>query len=284
MTSEVPGNTKAGTSCEVFRARAFQLTLNDTSVYDLMYSCLTELKSCDYLISCKEIAPTTGHEHIHIYCHFASNYRLSQKILKLKPHVEICKGSPKQNIAYIKKDGNILNEYGVEPRQGCRTVGELITYERNDVPASMYRTWKDLKTEEANDLDVDEWNKDVHVWYIQGPSGSGKTEKAKEIVRNLPDHKINVVKYENGFWNGVGSAPTAIYDDFRDSHMKASEFINFIDYNVQNMNVKGGMRKNNYKWIIITSVQSLRDIYYNMSLEPRKQWERRIEIIDLNPL
>lgn len=49
------------------------------------------------------------------------------------------------------------------------------------------------------------------------------------------------VKYSNGFWNGVSDGNgCAVYDDFRDSHISASEFINFIDYNVHNLNVKGG--------------------------------------------
>ena len=71
-------------------------------------------------------------------------------------------------------------------------------------------------------------------------------------------------------------------DDFRDSHMKPSEFINFIDYNIHNLNVKGGSVRNLYSTIIITSVQRLDCIYLNMANdEPRQQWERRIKVIDL---
>lgn len=282
MTTHVSGNTKPST-CVSVKARAFQLTINQTDSYSAILAEFHKLKSCDYGISCLEKAPTTGHEHIHLYVHFSNAYKLSQKILKYRPHIEVCKGSPKQNIDYIKKDGNVLDEWGVEPKQGCRTVGELKEYDRDEVPATMYKTWQMLKTEQDNDIDIDDWKKDVKVYWIQGPSGCGKTEKAKEIVRALDNHKVNVLKYENNFWNGVGTAPTAIYDDFRDSHMKASEFINFIDYNVQNMNVKGGMKKNRYSTVIITSVQRLGEIYKNMSDEPKKQWERRIEVINMYP-
>lgn len=65
-----------------------------------------------------------------------------------------------------------------------------------------------------------------------------------------------MVKFENGFWNGIGNSKCCIYDDFRDSHMKPSEFINFIDYNKHQLNVKGSYKLNNYEFIIITSVQS----------------------------
>ena len=50
------------------------------------------------------------------------------------------------------------------------------------------------------------------------------------------------------------------------------------------MNVKGGHVKNNYKLIIFTSVQRLREIYRNVDeYERREQWERRIEVIDKYP-
>ena len=91
-----------------------------------------------------------------------------------------------------------------------------------------------------------------------------------------------MVKYENGFWLGVGSAKIALYDDFRDSHLKASEFINFIDYNKHLLNIKGGSKMNDYNLIIITSVQPLHELYKNMSDEPKKQWIRRINNIELN--
>ena len=69
---------------------------------------------------------------------------------------------------------------------------------------------------------------------------------------------------------------TGAHSDFRDSHMSASEFINFIDYNKHYMNVKGGSVMNDYVLIIITSVQPIESIYANMPDEPRKQWIRRI--------
>ena len=42
------------------------------------------------------------------------------------------------------------------------------------------------------------------------------------------------------------------------------------------MNIKGGNCLNDYKLIIITSIQPLDSIYRNMDDEPRKQWIRRI--------
>ncbi len=277
LASNRLGNTKA---------RRFQLTLNEVDRYDELLDYLKGLKSLTYLISCKEIAPSTGHEHIHIFICFNNLIKLSTK-KTCGAHIEKCKGSVKQNIDYIKKDGNIIDEIGEVPRErgGCHTVEQLANIEDpNELQWNEFNTWKKIKADKANDIDIDDWFKDVEVYYIQGPSGVGKTEKAKDIVRNNKDKygtKANIVKFENGFWNGVGSAKIAIYDDFRDSHLKASEFINFIDYNKHVMNIKGGSKQNNYNLIIITSVQPIDTIYSNMTDEPRKQWLRRVNVIDM---
>ncbi len=281
MTTEVKNNN-------IWRARAFLFTINEIDKYDTLKEIISNLKLCDYYISCKEIAPTTGHEHIHMYVHFSNPYRLSKKILELGVHVDICKGSPKQNIDYVKKDGNILDEYGTCPRQGgTRTVGELKDIKDPDeLNWNEYNTWNKIHSIKNNDIDVDDLHKEVKVYYIFGPSGIGKTEKAKQIVRDNKDKygtKVNMVKHEGDFWNGMGTAKIAIYDEFRDSSMKPSEFINFIDYNVHPLNIKGGSMINKYELIIITSVQNPKLIYPNIGDEPREQWLRRMEIIDMNP-
>lgn len=63
--------------------------------------------------------------------------------------------------------------------------------------------------------------------------------------------------------------------------MKPSEFINFIDYNKHQLNVKGSYKLNNYEFIIITSVQSPEEIYKNIEGEPRTQWLRRMKRIHI---
>lgn len=281
MATEATGNTKP---VAFPKSRAFQFTLNQIHKYHTLKTLLTSLQSCDYFISCQEVAPSTGHPHIHIYAHFSTPYRPNKKILAVGAHIEVCRGSPKQNINYIKKDGNILDEIGTMPQQGARTVEELLQLPIGDVPPQYYNVYNKAKSDKENDIDIEEWAKQVKVYYIEGPSGAGKTEMAKQIVRDNKDKygtKCNMLKYENSFWNGVGSANIAIYDDFRDSHMRASEFVNFIDYNRHTLNIKGGSKVNNYQLIIITSVQRLSEIYKNMSGEPRLQWERRVERISM---
>lgn len=277
MASQGSGNTKC---------RAFLITLNEVEKYNNLKQYLLSLKTLDYLLSAEELAPTTGHCHIHIYCHFKNMIKLSLKKM-CGAHIDGCRGTPKQCIEYVKKDGKIIDEIGDEPHQGrALTIKELKeTKDAEQLPDwHQYNIWSKLQTIENNNIDVDDWSKTVKVYYIQGPSGCGKTEKAKSIVRdNIEKYgkSINIVKYENNFWVGTGTANIAIYDDFRSSHMKASEFINFIDYNKHSMNIKGGSIQNNYQLIIITSVESITEIYRNMTGEPRQQWIRRVEVIDM---
>lgn len=283
MTTQGSGNTKPSLD---LKARSFQLTLNQVEKYDQLKSEFDKLKSCTYFLSAKEVAPTTGHEHIHIYAHFKTPYKLNKKILSTGVHVEICRASPKQNIEYIKKDGNIIDEIGEVPHQGQQyTVKDLAEMDTPDeLDWRIHNTWQKIHSAPKK-IKKTEWLKEVEVIYIWGPSGAGKSAMAQQYA----DDEFDLVKHTNEFWNGVVDGKgCCIYDDFRDSHMKASEFINFIDYRVQLMNIKGGCVKNNYSKIIITSIQSPEEIYRNMGSEPRQQWIRRMRIyhigVDETPL
>lgn len=282
-TAQVSGNTTPST----FRARTFLLTLNEVDKFDFLLSEIQKLKSCDYYIASKELAPTTGHEHIHMYIHFESSYKLNKKIINTGVHVDICRGSPKQCIDYVKKDGNVICEHGSQPHQGKLTVDELRNMSIDEVPAQLYNIKKKIDAENSIDVEIDDWAKSIKVVYICGPSGIGKTELAKQYVRehkNQYGTKVNLVKHIGDFWHNVKSnGMIAIYDEFRDSHMKASEFINFIDYNKHSLNTKGGDCTNDYQLIIITSVQTPYEIYKGMNHEAREQWLRRMEIINLYP-
>lgn len=272
-----PGNTKSGAR----KSRAYQLTLNEVSRYDELVGYLTSLKSTDYLISCEEEAPTTGHLHRHIYVHFKTPIALSIKKCQ-GAHIEICRGTPQQNIAYIEKNGKIIEEIGERPQQGGVRVSDLkATATPDDLDWRMYNTWHKIHTAPQK-MKVADWHKELKVYYIQGPSGIGKSKKAHDLMVELGISDFEEVKHIGEFWHGiVDGKGCAVYDDFRDSHMKASEFINFIDYNVHCLNIKGGSVRNTYSVIIITSIIRAAELYKNMEDEAREQWLRRIQIIDL---
>lgn len=291
LAAEVPGNTKPGTF--EAKSRNFQITLNEIDKYDKIISYITNLKAFKYLISCKEIAPITGHEHIHIYIHFDKSTKLSTNKLQ-NAHLEKCFGSIQQNINYVKKDGNILDEIGEQPHQGKHNynfdeLNNLTTKDilnNDDLNLFQKKTILNIKKEISNQpININNYHKNVKVYYIYGPSGSGKTNKAIDLIKEHNFNEFDEIKYINGFYIGAtGLSKVCLYDEFRPSQMPISEFINFIDYNIHNLNTKGQFIKNNYELIIITSIRNPYDIYNNVidEEETKEQILRRINIIDLN--
>lgn len=257
---------------------AFLLTLNQPLKFAKVKQYLLSLRALSYAIAGKEKAPSTGHEHIHIFVQFKRTCRLSLKSL-CGCHVDKCNGTPQQNKDYVEK-GKIIWEYGEMKSKGWLTIEQVKKskpQERIKLPIQYYRIVKDIDMEESKKMFVDDVRKNIKVYYISGHSGAGKTNFAFNLIGKEP---FNLVKYENGFWMGVTSTcKIALYDDWRDNHMEPSEFINFVDYNKHIMNVKGGCVINNYNIIIITTIIRLEFIYMNKPEESRSQWERRVNEI-----
>ena len=259
---------------------AFLLTLNQPERFDDLRNYLENLRPFQYGIAGKEEAPSTGHKHIHIFVQFSKSVRLSLKKVE-GAHIDKCFGTPQQNKKYVEK-GDVIWEKGEMKTKGFLTIKEvknLEEREREALPIRFYNIVEKINTEEATRLVPKNMYKKVKVYYISGPSGIGKTTFAKHLIGDQP---FNIVKYANGFWMGVGKERIALYDDWRDSHMKPSEFLNFIDYNKQIMNVKGGFCVNNYEIIIITTIFRLATIYLEADGESRIQWERRLKEIRLS--
>ena len=274
-------------------SKAYLLNLNKPKHYEKVKNYLYGLESLNYFISTLEKAPETGHEHIHIYAQFKQSIKLSLKKL-CGAHVDKCYGSPQQNVDYIhkvkepEKKGVILDEWGELKLKGGTTIKDVKNMskeDRDDLPIQYYKIVKDINLFEENDIDIDEiYKPELEVYYIWGPSEMDKTKKSLLFAKKKGYQKINMVKYHNGFWLGIGTSKCCLYDDFRDTDMDPNEFINFIDYNKHVMNIKGGSVKNEYQLIIITSVQDPKFIYEYKQVkeETAKQWLRRMTVIDAN--
>lgn len=286
VTTEVPGNTTTGTSSKI-QARAFQFTLNQVEKYQDLLTMLKSLKSCDYILSAKEVAPTTGHEHIHIYTHFDKPYRISKKILSIGAHVEVCRGSPKQNIDYIRKDGNILDEIGEVPHQGSRTIKELRELPRNECPPNLIRIYDEehekQRREESfqnmlNEIDNDELQ-GPEVIYFTGEPGVGKTYSAyKYALKNFEKQNIGKISFNNGFADIVNpKAECFVCEEFRPSDLRASKLLELLDKYGASVNVKGGFEYLRPKSIIFASVFDPKALYSDE--EKNEQFMRRIKRI-----
>lgn len=266
------------------KARAFQLTINDVDVAGDVFNYLRGLQK-NYMIACREKAPSTGHEHIHVYVQFPTPHALSQKKVG-GAHIEVCRGSPEQNIAYIKKEGDVIVEEGTPRLCYVPSIKEAKAMDSNVLQGlglNFYNVVQKIEAEKKKAISPADYYKKVEVYWIWGESGAGKTRYAVNDMLKKGIEKFNEVKMVGEFWHGVQEdCEVALYDDWRDNHMKPTELINFIDYNRHIMNIKGGSVRNNYKTIYITSLQSPEQIYTKVPEETQKQWLRRIkEIIHL---
>ena len=291
---------KAGEKKGRLSSRHFQITLNEPEKYEKIKKYITGLSNFKFLYSVEEYAPTTDHRHIHIYIQFSKKATLYTSKLE-GAHLELCKGDAVSNINYIEKlkdpRDKIIEKIG-EPDdmigvQGGKSrfptiseIEKMNSLELKKLPAQYYNIVDKIISKRAQNISIESFNKwPVTVYYICGESGIGKTRMAQYLIKSWGIH-FNNVKYENTFWMGVSeNSNIALYDDWRDSHMKPSELINFIDYNTHIMNIKGGFIQNKYKKIIITSIQHWDDIYKGAREkddELPQQWERRMRKIFIN--
>lgn len=298
-SNDSSGNTSTLASEEIVKtfkinARNVMLTVNNKSFEHLedIVKYLQHFKALNYLLVCSHDKPDL---HYHIYGQYESARNFDSRYL-YGAHIEKCFGSAQQCIEYCKglddkhqKLGikcNVVFEQGAVRERGGRRIKDIMEMTDEEVlelDGNMYQAA--LKIRAAKKTKVKDWHKPIEVIYIWGPSGAGKSLKAVQILEERGVEEFTEIKHVGEFWLGIiGASVTgaAIYDDFRDTHMKASEFINFIDYNRHILNYKGGSAVNNFNLIIITSVQDPEKIYRSLGDEPRKQWLRRMKIIKIN--
>lgn len=286
------GNTKP--RFEV-RGKNFMMTIQKSqfSIQSEIIDYLQHFKTFNYMLICEHDGPSDVHRHL--YVQFSNSTRLNTMKLYYV-HIEKALGSAQACIKYLraqdekhKKNGvnsTDIYENGVAAeRGGCRIgdIKEMTDEELNNLSIQYYNTAKRIRPPPK--IKANEWYKKIKVYYIFGDSGIGKTLSIYRILGLNKEEEFDEIKHSGNFWLGVSGEEVngvVVYDDFRDSDMKPSEFVNFIDYHVHNLDYKGGSAKNKYHLIIITSVQSPYNIYKNVKGEPRKQWIRRMKIINLN--
>lgn len=310
--SNKKNNNKNKNNKDEKSSKCFHLVLNPKTLehYTDVLEYLTGLSGVIYILITEHIGPDVHNftKHYHIYIQFTNSRRLSPKKL-YGAHFDICYGSAQENINYLtckdEKHIKLGTQYKLIYEQGkpklkggIPSIKDLKNIENEDdlTDYRSYHTWKILNDKKKKRYSVKNNNtsKNVQVFYIQGPTGSGKTEfKAMEIIEkyeadpNYTDFHSEIYKIGE-FWHNVDEeSDICLYDEFRDHQMKAEDFIRFTNYRKTTFNVKGGNEDNNYKIIVITSKQDLDEIYTDYickkGFETRKQWNRRINLIDCYP-
>lgn len=272
--------------------RNFMLTINEKVMEHerKIIKYFQKYKAFQYMLICEHDKPQ---KHHHMYVQLNQARVISSKWL-YGAHIENCYGSAQQNVNYLRAldDKHIrkgiksidIYEFGTLKERGGRRIKDILEMNDDDAMNMDINQMNAIfKIKGIPKTKIEDWHKEIEVIYIYGPSGIGKSKRAIEIVEEHGYNEFTELKHIGQFWNcgGIELTGAAIYDDFRDNHMTASEFINLIDYNIHSMNFKGGYTKNKLNLLIITSVQNPDEIYKSCQGEPRLQWMRRLKIINM---
>lgn len=239
-----------------------------------------------YLISGKEVCPTTLTPHIQGFVVFKFPKTLAQVIKLLKPaHVEVAKGSVDQNIAYCSKEGQFV-EFG-EPPVSQERKGELererwalalCAYQEGrfiDVPPDIgiryacgLETWsKKLSQKFLPDTET------KHLWYYGAPK-TGKSRKAR-----LDNPGAYIKDPQTRWWTNYKDEDVVIIDDF-DKYQKAQggDMKRWLDRYPFQAPYHGGQVMARPRLIIVTSNYHPEDIWGDDEITVAAI-KRRVEIV-----
>ena len=272
-----------------FKGRHFLLTINKLENFDYTMKYLMGLKSLRFISGTREVAPTTKKIHEHLYVQFKQTNELSLAGV-MHCRVDPCFGDAFDNIAYIYKLHEPWKRGLVHLKIGepsfffslkVKDIKKMSEKDIDEMPANLYPIARMIKKDYPETLKASEaFKSDLVVYYLYGESGAIKSGSMFKFIEERCGDYYERLSYNNSFWEGAdGKCPNAVFDDFRDTRVPADEFIKFIDYNVQNMNIKGGKSANNYRKIFITSAFAPELIYQKeFEGEKRAQWLRRLRV------
>jgi len=239
----------------------------------------------------KEIAPTTGTPHVQGYIHFA-NQRGFNAIRKrlYGAHIEIARGTPKQNEEYCGKDKN-YRIFGEKPiGQGARVdiskvAGEIVDglkVEKLIMEDPMFYHQYGRTLNKIEDLTMRKnTRKEMTkgIWYY-GKTGTGKSHKAFENFRTETHY---LVPNDNGWWDAYTQQETVIFNDFR-GEITYNELLQLVDKWPHYVRRRGREPMSfTSKLVIITSSLHPSQLYCRRAEEDDiAQLYRRFEIICLD--
>lgn len=270
------------------KLRQFFFTQFDISKSKDMVKYFKSLQAFRFGIATREVCPKTGRIHDHFFVQFKVPTTIVNTSVGYA-NMQAPKGSVFDNIGYIYKlkepwkrgliwwkEGEPTYSLGLKVKDAIAMTTEDI----KELPLQLYRAVKEVKSDFSSVLKASTTYKELRVFYLWGETHTLKSKHALKFIQRCCGDEYESIKFVNNFWNGAkGLTTTALYDEFRDSHMSASMFLTFIDYNVQGLNIKRDTVLNNYTKIVITSVQDPVNLYKtDEKYEHRGQWLRRMKI------
>lgn len=273
------------------RGRSWSITVNNWTAkewYTLTHHKYIEawkdiqLKS-DYVIIGYEKGEKCGTRHLQVYLYVKNKISLSTIKEKLpRAHIELCKGSHAQNVAYCTKvkDGGIgfYDEFGEAPVQGKRNdlddVRKLIDKEKSMVPVAQQYFGQYIRYhrgfEKYLSLVQTQRSEAPKVLWFYGSTGTGKSRLAFELGKGSVYSKDHTQ-----WWDGYTQQKIIVVDDF-DGRWPFRDLLKVTDRYPYPVQYKGGYVHLNSPYIIFTADRTPQEVYGDHKQHEIDQWMRRI--------
>jgi hypothetical protein len=282
-------------------SRRFFCTLNnwDEEEYRLIFDFLEERS--EYAIIGKELAPTTGTPHLHIYLRVKN--AMTFNVLRKKPgfarcDIRRCKGTEPQNRTYVAKDGDFVEIHPENAqKQGLRRdleqAAQLLLTKGRVGLAELVQSDPKLFVQHHNGfralLDFQDAKRMLKqnpncVWFY-GRSGHGKSHACWEAAAAEAESRgveVADVSCASLTWcDGYKGEKICIFNDLRETNGKGTKIpMNFwtsiVDKWPCRVEVKGSSINMQADSFYITSVLHPSQFYAGDAREPNEQFLRRI--------
>lgn len=239
-----------------WKARRFLITLNEVEAWDRLKAYLIS-RPYQYIVAAYEEAPTTLHEHMHIFIIYKKATELAKSKME-GAHVDIVRGTNEQARDYTKKEDHIIFEDGECPEDRKTTTEKkgLSIKDVEDTPweelklqrASAFRYFRDIKSEQINERARERrCFKPIEFYWFHGPTGTGKSRAAFE-------EGAYPVIYNNGFFSDWGENRILVIEETR-GEIPYAKLLQLADgyHGYYAFNIKGGQRILDIDKLIVTS-------------------------------
>jgi len=268
------------------RARAWAFTLNNYTPVDIQ-RVLDTCRSAVYGIAGFEVGKKEGTPHLQGYLYFreAKTWSVLMKFAHFS-YLKPAYASAERNRTYCRKDCELLCEYGICPKPGCRTDLER-TYMMLRSGCSMedlvdagvgnqcirtaetYMKYKEPKRD---------WEMEI-VW-LAGPRGCGKSHYAHDKLG--PNLYMAPEKLQE-FWEGYDAHENVLIDDYRLTRGSFDFMLKLLDKYQLRVGVKGSSRQFRAKRLYITAPYTPEEMFCSVGEDVGQFTDRLTEVITFGP-
>lgn len=239
----------------------------------------------DYMVYQTEVAPTTGHVHVHCYVRMKKRTMWTTVIKALGyakgVHVDTCRGTEKQCKAYCTKAGGMepRGEFGMfneEMAQGhrtdldaltdlCKTQGCTMRVIARELPKMVVKYSKGidvLLTALQPEVPV---RREVRVIPLWGPTGTGKTHR----VRTTFPGCFVVIPMQHP-WDQYMNESVIFFDEFDSTKWTIQEMNQYLDVWSVNLHARYTNKMAAWTTVVIAMNQHPHTLYTDGAIPPHK--------------